>query len=339
MASSNHTSLFTCLSAIGFGLMWGVMSLNGGSEAMFKTAWTGVFPDGTLLGMKHSGIWPLDFQLNTLVAFFSSVVDSRDVDVGPYLMVLDLTTTILVINMMVLVNSRRHIGFWLRSATLWICLCNCFGTAVFFPIWSLLYINQRNGGTSRPLLQSDAWALQATALLSILLELPLLAPAWAGAGPDSIQKGVLVFFLVLPVSSCFQTLASWALTAPAPKRSGPVKIPYYITGVFSSLVHIYTIAYALMSPEISLGRVFVPHHAFVMRGSPKLLTEAAHLFLQYDYIIVAITVLLVGSIILRNKPKVNRASSGSVLTLLGLTCIFGPGAGLAYAAYYGEDHY
>lgn len=111
----DYSSVFTGLSALGFVLMWGIMSFNGGSEAMLNTAWTGVFPDGSILHTEHSGIWSFDFQLNTLIAFFSSVSNLRDVDAGPYLMVLDLTTSILVINLMVLVESRRRSGFWLRS--------------------------------------------------------------------------------------------------------------------------------------------------------------------------------------------------------------------------------
>lgn len=82
---------------------------------MLTTAWTGVFPDGSALKSNHIGIFALDFPLNVLVAFFSSVSTLKRIDAGPYLMLVDLTTALLVINLMVLVESRRSSGFWLRS--------------------------------------------------------------------------------------------------------------------------------------------------------------------------------------------------------------------------------
>jgi hypothetical protein len=115
MARHNLTPVFTALSCLGFLLVWGVTSYNGGTLAMMKSAWFGVFPDGTSFKTKRSGIFALDFPLNVVVAFFAAVSKLDYVDSGPWLALVDLTGTMLVINMMLLVESRRRRGFWLRS--------------------------------------------------------------------------------------------------------------------------------------------------------------------------------------------------------------------------------
>lgn len=113
------STTFVALSGLGFLLLWGNMALNGGSDAMLGTAAKGEFPDGTPVhAADRTGIWPLDFQMNVLIAFFASaskLPGQGAPDAAPFLMLVDLTTALLVINLMVLVESRRRSGFWLRS--------------------------------------------------------------------------------------------------------------------------------------------------------------------------------------------------------------------------------
>ncbi len=111
---------FLALSGLGFFLLWGIMAINGGSNAMLNPADTGLFPDGTAIhNPNRTGIWPLDFQMNVLIAFFASVSKLQNApDAAPFLMLVDLTTAMLVINLMVLVESRRRTGFWMRSYVL-----------------------------------------------------------------------------------------------------------------------------------------------------------------------------------------------------------------------------
>jgi hypothetical protein len=117
MASRNPSSLFAQLSGLGFLAAWGVMSYHGGTISLLKTAWTRTFPDGTPLIASHTGLVLIDFPLNTVVAFFASVSNWNHVDTGsgPWLMLLDLTATMPVINMMVLVESKRTNRFWMQS--------------------------------------------------------------------------------------------------------------------------------------------------------------------------------------------------------------------------------
>lgn len=225
-----------------------------------------------------------------------------------------------------------------NSPALWQYLWNCGGVAVFLPIWTYLYLKQRSKGSPQ-LPEPGTGALPLTALLSICLELPLLVPAWIGADSATIQQGVLFFFLGPPIFSAFHSLVSGAITGSSKRISKPVKTAYYITAVISAVVHVYCVVYAIMSPDLSLGRVYFPQNDSVQSGQPNIMTEAAFLFLKYDYLIININVLILGGHILRTKSNSKEAfnTRGSIPTLVGLTAIFGPGAGLAYAACCDEE--
>ena len=113
MALPNLSPIFISLSAVGFFLLWVVMGLNGALEALFETKASGVFPNGRPLKMSYSGIGPIDDLLLIIVVFFDGL--NNLVDIAPYLMLLDLVSTLHVINMMTLVENRRtERSSWLR---------------------------------------------------------------------------------------------------------------------------------------------------------------------------------------------------------------------------------
>jgi hypothetical protein len=113
MASPNLSPIFISLSVLAFFLLWVVMGFNGTLEALFETRTSGVFPDGRPLKLSYSGIRPIDDLLLILVIFFDGLTNL--LDVAPYLMLLDLVSTLHVIIMMTLVENRRieRTG-WLR---------------------------------------------------------------------------------------------------------------------------------------------------------------------------------------------------------------------------------
>jgi hypothetical protein len=226
-----------------------------------------------------------------------------------------------------------------HSPTLWQCLWNCVGAAVVFPIYSLFYVKQ-GWRSSSSLPPSEAQALPFTALWSLLLPLPLMLPALVGASTFQIQDGVVLFFLTPPLFVGFQVLVSATISKMSYKGSAkPARIAYLIVGTFSALIHLGIALYAIFSPvsNMSFGRVYFPHRSAAERGQPNIMTEGALLFTQYDYMIINIIVLILGTYILRYEPVFLAKSpgekvraSGSVLALVGINAIFGAGAGLAF---------
>ena len=226
-----------------------------------------------------------------------------------------------------------------RSPALWQYLWNCVGVAVFFPIYSLFYVKQGWKSTSS-LPPSEAQALPFTALCSLLLSLPLMLPALVGASVFQIQDGVILFFLTSPLFVGFQVLVNATVSKMSYMGSvKPARIAYLLVGTVSALIHLGIALYAIFSPvsNMSFGRVYFPHRSAAERGQSNIMTEGALLFIQYDYVIVSIIVLVLGTYILRAEPVFLAKSpsekvraSGSVLVLVGICAIFGAGAGLAF---------
>lgn len=81
------------------------MALNGTLQKMLEVSGSGIFPDGRVMELSYTGFALVDRLICILVAFFD--VLSNLVDVAPYLMLLDLVGTLLVINLMTLVENRR----------------------------------------------------------------------------------------------------------------------------------------------------------------------------------------------------------------------------------------
>jgi hypothetical protein len=101
--------VFRALTVFGFYTQWIVMIMNGSFVAMVVTNWHGVFPTGTPVKTAWTGIWPIDFVLGLLVVFFGAVNNIADLtDLGPFLMLVDLVFTLVVFNIMTLVEDRRN---------------------------------------------------------------------------------------------------------------------------------------------------------------------------------------------------------------------------------------
>lgn len=227
---------------------------------------------------------------------------------------------------------------------IWQYLWNCGGVAVFLPIWALLYTKQRTRSGTGPVAPSEATAFPLTAVLSVALELPLMLPAWLGAAAADVHRGVVYFFLGPPLFSAFQAAAAWVVRATGSSSSstrdgvGAVKAAYCVLGLVSGATHVGCILWALWATHGNglgaLARLYVPDAGAVYAaGSSGLLTEAAFLFLQWDYVIINVTVLLLGAHLLATTPHgQSGGGSGSVLAMLFYTAVAGPGAGLAYVA-------
>lgn len=63
-------SYFISLSVVATLLLWGVSLWNGTVQELILTVWRGHFEDGTPFHASYTGIFPLDFPIGLLVAFF-----------------------------------------------------------------------------------------------------------------------------------------------------------------------------------------------------------------------------------------------------------------------------
>ncbi|KAL2831375.1 hypothetical protein BDW59DRAFT_157804 [Aspergillus cavernicola] len=334
------------LSAIAFLSIWGVMVTNGTLTALLYTAWSGTFPDGTVLKTSYTGIWPLDFPVRVLVVFFFGLQSMEDLT--PFLMLVDLVAALLVINMMTVVESRRFTtSKWLKSSLLWQYLWNCAGVALILPIYSRLHLEQHYGSLLVPRIPiREAQALPFTAIVTLLLPIPLLAPGLSNADPLYIQYGCMFYLLTPAIGVIFQSLASIFISktaSPSKWFTRPVKTAYLITGTASALTHLGVLSCVLFSEtsDLAIISMYLPNHNIVEREKDNILTTGALLFFQWDYIITNLVVIAHGAYLLHHATSYTHGHTYRfqrlLVELVALVIVLGPGAGLAFVLVGEED--
>lgn len=97
---------FLALSVAGFILLWPVMMINGTLRGLLTAAWRGVFADGRPLRTTYTYLWPLDFAISVLVAFFDGQVNGKDS--GAWLLMFDLLATLQTAILWLLVEGSRR---------------------------------------------------------------------------------------------------------------------------------------------------------------------------------------------------------------------------------------
>lgn len=238
------------------------------------------------------------------------------------------------------------------SSLLWQYSWNCTGVALILPIYSLFHVKSKfeDATISRRLPRRESQALPLTAVLSLLVPVPLLLPAAMGATPTQIQIGLVLYLTTPACCVLFQILASVAMSKYAATSSSgwfatkPVMVAYLIVGTASALTHLAVVSDVLFwtrSPNLTLTRLYLPDHTTVQQGQDNVLKAGALLFFQWDYIIINLTSLCHGYFLLQRKAfEIQRPGDGVgglFLIMVCLTAVFGPGAGLVFALLWHED--
>lgn len=131
---------------------------------------------------------------------------------------------------------------------------------------------------------------------------------------------------------------------------------------YSAVIHLICIFTCLFSsdPSVTILRVFVPNPNGVHRDSPERLTQAAILFLQYDWLVICLTAVLYSYLLLEPdltnatkqvRWKGTQASSSvrflafllgnplsRVIALVLITVLLGPSTSVSIALWQREKH-
>lgn len=117
---------------------------------------------------------------------------------------------------------------------------------------------------------------------------------------------------------------------------------YILAGLSSAAAHIYVMMVLLFTKNarITFSRVYFPSLAKIDQWAPSNITEGAHLFLQYDWIIIHLTCMLYAYFLL--EPHLEtltrhlKAPSGpsklvAQLLVIMTTIVLGPGTVVSFA--------
>ncbi|KAI1752378.1 hypothetical protein F4782DRAFT_501620 [Xylaria castorea] len=337
MASIKSEYVFRLLSVLGLLAQWGAMVANGTLLGLMVTAWEGHFPDGVPMNTTWTGLWPIDYVLGLLVAFFYPLLNVTDLNSpAPILLLTDLLLSLSVFSFMAAVEGRRRKDTsLLRYLAAWQLAWQFFGAASTMPIYLHTYIKTWAPNTAS-LTTDQAKMLPLTAIWTVLTNVPLLIPGVMGASPFVVQLSTVVWFFLPLATEFIQNLTSPLFAYYRPSRaSNPVFVGYGIVGSASAIVHVVVGLWAWNSSEMSWTRMYWPAYSAVQPG-PNLLLQGVTLFCQYGHMslyssVIALAAYTVGRDILVMKSSFGTARAGRlVVSVIVIMVVFGPGTGAAW---------
>ena len=234
---------------------------------------------------------------------------------------------------------------------------NAVGAAIVLPIFFLIQLQTSEPSDSRlPL--NDATALLPAILGSYVPLVLMLSPPLVDYTVDQHQTFIAIFQIAPLIFSAMQHALAALLASTSTGNGNPGKSKRYVVGAYlftgacSAAAHGYAMLTALFSGDqaISFKRVYVPSPSKVDRASVEKITEGAHLFLQYDYMIISLTCILYTYLLFEShlKPKaflrayltalpVSEGKAATLLIALS-TAVLGAGATVSLALWAKESH-
>ena len=215
------------------------------------------------------------------------------------------------------------------------------------PLYCLIHLRNRSANQASAVPVSEAKALLPTTALGLFLPLMLILPPVLGCRIEHqqafmalFQASPLIFVLIQQiVARLIRTLDEHR--SPSDPNRPFVVGSYIFAGLSSAAVHIYVLIISLFTQNTHIGfsRVFIPSLVKIDPRAPKKITEGAHLFLQYDWIIINLTCILyiyfLSEAHLETLTRHLKIPSGSrklvaIVFITMTTVILGPGAAVSF---------
>ncbi|KAI0448723.1 hypothetical protein F5B21DRAFT_518728 [Xylaria acuta] len=312
MASIKSGYVVLLLSALGLLAQWGAMVANGTLLGLMATSWEDLFAGGVPMKTTWIGLWPIDYVLGLLIAFFYPLLNTTVGNPAPILLT-DLLLSLTVFNFMAAVEDRRRKDTsLLRSPAVCQLAWQFCGAATIVPIYLYSYIKTPTSNKF-PLPTDQAQMLPFVAIWTVFTNFPLL---------------VSVVWFFLPLLPLAAELVHNRISSPStyyrPSRvSNPAVVGYGIVGSASAIVHVAVGLWAWNSSEMSWTRMYWPAYSAVQPG-PNLLLRGAMLS------VIVLAAYTVGRDILATKSSSGTAPAGRLMvSVIAIMVVFGPGTGAA----------
>ncbi|KAH8596285.1 hypothetical protein B0O99DRAFT_661067 [Bisporella sp. PMI_857] len=294
MALFTESTYFLTLSISAIILLWGVSLFNGTVTALIAATWNGRFEDGTAFNTKYTGIFPLDFPISLLVAFF--FYGTNGSHPGYQLFLIDAYATLQSAFVWLYAESSRLNAkpFAIANPIIWGLTWQAFGAAIALPLFFRHHLKWLDDTPDMllPMGLASARALPASFTLGALLPAVVgMLPTWYPR-PDTLHQNILAVWQPDPVwVSLIQSLLVFVLfcTQNDTKAVWWTRFSYLLAAASSSSGHIYAVGSILASsdPKINFVKVYVPFMVAGPEGANQKLASGPWLFLQYDLIIIS----------------------------------------------------
>ena len=191
---------------------------------------------------------------------------------------------------------------------------NTVAAAIVLPIYFLKEW-QTSSSRDNHIPANHAKVLPISALVSGIPMILSVMPPYVDRSA-SAQQTLLTVFVIAPLifSATQHALASLFSFSLSRTRQEQSRSRLYTMGAYlfcalvSAGVHLYVLVTAIFSTDsaISLSRIYLPSPSRPYGSFPEKLTEGAHLFSQYDYILILLSCILYTYLILEPQLEVGR---------------------------------
>jgi hypothetical protein len=236
-------------------------------------------------------------------------------------------------------------------------MMNALGAAFILPIYCFRHLRNNSSKRDSGLNEPEAKALPITIAISAAFPLILMLPPILSV-PTESQQGWIALFQVTPLLfAAVQIISSLAVNSLGRSKEDNVaekkylKGSYIFAGIIAVTAHLSVLGISLFSNDdsVSFGSVFLPWYTHVDQSTPRGLVMGAHLFTQFDFLVIQITCAIYAYALLEplmkkeqhvklyNQPSVLRAPAVTGLLIAASAFILGPAATVSFAFAIRED--
>jgi len=245
----------------------------------------------------------------------------------------------------------------LRTPALWGVMMNALGAAFILPIYCFRHLRNNTSRRDSGLNEHEAKALPITIAISAAFPLILMLPPILNL-PTESQQGWIALFQVTPLLfAVVQIISSLAINSLSRLEEVNVaekkylKGSYLFAGLIAIIAHLSVLGTSLFSGDhtVSFQSVFLPWYTHVDQSTPKGLVMGAHLFTQFDFLIIQITCAVYAYALLEplmkteqhiklyNQSSIFRMPAVAGLVIAVSAFILGPAATVSFAFAVRED--
>ena len=236
-------------------------------------------------------------------------------------------------------------------------MMNALGAAFILPIYCFRHFGNNSLKRDSGLNESEAKALPITIAISAAFPLMLMLPPVLSVPAES-QQGWIALFQVTPLLfAAVHVISSLAVSSLGRSKVDNVTEKKYLKGsyIFGGLIavtaHLSVLWISLFSNDdfVSFGSVFLSWYTHVDQSTPRGLVMGAHLFTQFDFLVIQITCAVYAYALLEplmkkkqhvksyNQPSVFREPAVNGLLIAASAFILGPAATVSFAFAIRED--
>ncbi|KAI0152903.1 hypothetical protein GGR57DRAFT_503411 [Xylariaceae sp. FL1272] len=349
MSARYLASCYRALAVLAFVSLWGPYAWNGGLVANLLAPLRGRLNDHIELKNDFTGIFPIDYLISLLVAFFFFATNGSDE--GFQLTVFEGYSTLQSAFVWLYAEMARpgNKPWVISTPVLFAILWQCLGGAVALPLYyarHIIWIDTAETLQVRD--TSVAKALPFSFLLGAVIPAIMgCAPTWERPGSRTAEahQKHLAFFQVDPLWVMltqailtkafrqFNSTSSDIQQASKPAQNW-IRVGYIAAAASSTIGHLYTVAriYSSSDENTNFLRMRVPSSLNGPTGGvPDMLARGTFLYLQLDIIIFDVASLFWAFTLLSRLPSLGMSRTRLALVMLAGWFVIGAGGTVSLA--------